>query len=45
MGWQYFLAPHTDNIQKPGKLPDCLLGEVTQPTESLLSETASGMEC
>ena len=29
----------TDNIQKPAKSPDCLLGVVMQPTNSPLSET------
>ena len=28
-----------DNIQKPTKSPDCLLGVVPQPTDSRLSET------
>ena len=36
--WQHFLAPHTDNIQKAAKLPDCLLGEVTQPSKSWTAE-------
>ena len=30
---------HTDSIQTPLKSPDCLLGEVTQPSDSRLSET------
>ena len=30
------LAPQADNIQKLAEAPDCLLGEVTQPGESLL---------
>ena len=33
------VLPLTDNIQKCCKLPDCLLGIVTQPTDSRLSET------
>ena len=37
--WQHFLAPHTDIITNPGKSPGDLLGEVTQPSESWLSET------
>ena len=37
--WQQFLAPHTGNIQKPTTSPECLLGEVTQPSGSPLSET------
>ena len=28
----------TDNIQKPAKSPDCLLGVVPQPTDSRLRE-------
>ena len=31
---------HADNIQKPAKSSDCLLGVVTQPTNSRLSETS-----
>ena len=31
-----------DTIQTPAKLPDCLLGEVTQPSESQFSETRLG---
>ena len=33
------LAPHTGNIQKLAKSPDCLLGEVMQPSYSRLNET------
>ena len=35
--------PHTDNIQKPAKSPDCLLGEVKQPSNSRLNETRAVM--
>ena len=31
------LHPHTDNFQKPAKTPEYLIGEVTQLSESLLS--------
>ena len=31
---------HADNIQKAAESPDCLLGVVTQPTDSRLSETS-----
>ena len=33
------LAAYTDTIQKPAKSLDCLLGVVTQPTDSWLSKT------
>ena len=33
------LAPHTDDIKKPAQSPDYLLGEVTQHSDSRLSET------
>ena len=36
--------PFTDNIQKPAKPPGYLLGEVTQPSESRLSETRKFVE-
>ena len=36
--------PHTDDIQKPAKTPECLLGAVTQPSNSLLSETRAVMK-
>ena len=36
--WQHCLD-HADHIQKPAKAPDCLLGVVTQPIDSRLSET------
>ena len=39
--WQHCLAPHTDNIQKPTKWPDRLLGGVIQLSESQLNETTS----
>ena len=32
-------ALYTNNIQKPAKWPDFLLSEVTQPSESELSDT------
>ena len=32
--WQHLLAPHTDNIKKLAKSPDCLLSEVTPPSET-----------
>ena len=32
-------SPKVDNIQKPAKSPDCLLGVVPQPTDSRLCET------
>ena len=32
-----------DNIKKPAKSPDCLLGEVPQPTDSRLSVTTFGI--
>ena len=35
--WQHCLD-HVDNIQKPENSPDCLIGVVTQPTDSRLSE-------
>ena len=40
MRWQHCLD-HADNIQKPAEPPDCVLGKVTQPTDSRLSETRS----
>ena len=40
-GGQHCLA-HTDSIQTPVKSPDCLLGEVRQPSDSRLSETGVG---
>ena len=40
--WQHCLD-HADNIQKPAKLSDCLLGLVPQPTDSRLSETNAFM--
>ena len=36
--WQHVLASHTDNIEKPAKSPDCLLGKVMQLSERRLSE-------
>ena len=33
------LFSHTENIQTPVKSPDCLLGEITQLSDSRLSET------
>ena len=40
MRWQHCLA-HADSIQTPVKSPDCLLGVVTQPSDSRLSETST----
>ena len=34
--WQLFSAPH---LKTPVKSPDCILGEVTQPSDSRLSDT------
>ena len=31
----------TDNIQRCSKQPDCLLGEISQPSDSQLSETTT----
>ena len=33
-------ALYTEHIQKPNESPDYLLGEVTQPSDSRLSETS-----
>ena len=41
--WQHFLDPHTDNIQKPAKSPDYLLGEATQPSECQLSKNIQAL--
>ena len=38
MRWLHCLD-HADNIQKPAESPDCLLGVVTQLTDSRLNET------
>ena len=35
----------TDNIQTPTKTPDCLLGKVTQPSDSWLRETKVMSAC
>ena len=43
MRWQH-CTDHADNIQKSAESPDCLLGVVTQPTDSRLSETRVGGE-
>ena len=34
--WQHLLAPHPDSIRNTAK---CLLGDITRPSESRLSET------
>ena len=39
MRWQHCLSPHTDNIQKMTKSPDCLLCQV-QPSDSQLGKTS-----
>ena len=43
MRWQHCLD-HADNIQKPAKSPDYLLGIATQPSDSRLIETVSHVE-
>ena len=37
------VVPNTDNIQQPTKSPDYPLGEATQNSESLTSETTAGI--
>ena len=38
--WQHLLGPLTDNTYQPAKCPDCLLGEVTQPSDRRFNETS-----